>query len=145
MVSKHYLSFLGLDEILRIHEKLNSFVTNTIETSGVFFYAWVIPYGIALIVIALSYYKSLFELPKKTAINFIAAGFIFVSGALGMEMFTGWYIDFKNLEGLQINTIPEIFILYTIEELLEMLGISFFIYSLLNFLSEYKTIKSSRL
>ena len=87
----------------------------------------------------------MFELPKKAAINFVSAGVIFVAGALGMEMFTGWYIDANNLAGLEINTIPEIFILYTIEELLEMLGISFFIFSLLNFLSKYKRIESSSL
>ncbi|WP_405198158.1 hypothetical protein [Christiangramia sp. LLG6405-1] len=133
--------FVGLDEILRIHEKLNRYLSNSWETSGIFYYTWVIPYGVALILIALVCFKSIFALPKQTIRDFILSAFIFLSGALGMEMFTGWYISFQNLEGLYIEKMNSIFVLYTVEELLEMLGISYFIYSLLRFISQYRAIQ----
>jgi len=130
--------FVGLDEILRIHEKLNGYLSNLWDTSGIFYYTWVIPYGIALILIALACFKPLFALPKQTLRHFILSAIIFLLGAVGMEMFTGWYISHQNLEGLDIDRMPFIFVLYTIEELLEMLGISFFIYALLKFIGEYR-------
>jgi len=133
--------FVGLDEILRIHEKLNGYLSSLWETSGIFHYAWVIPYGIAVILIALACFKPLFELPKRTLLNFILSALIFLLGAVGMEMYTGWYIAHENLEGLDIDRMPTIFVLYTIEELLEMLGVGYFIYSLLQFISDYRTKK----
>jgi len=133
--------FVGLDEILRIHEKLNGYLSSLWDTSGVFHYAWVIPYGIAVTLIAIACIKPLFALPKKTLRSFILSAVIFLMGAVGMEMFTGWYIGYQNLEGLDIDRMPAIFVFYTIEELLEMLGVSYFIYSLLNFISDYRIKK----
>jgi len=91
--------------------------------------------------IALACFKPLFALPKQTLRHFILSAIIFLLGAVGMEMFTGWYISHQNLEGLDIDRMPTIFVLYTIEELLEMLGVGYFIYSLLQFISDYRRKK----
>lgn len=128
--------FLGMDELLRIHEKLEG---NSLEGfSGMFLYNWIIYYGIALIILGFILFKSLLKLPKKTLKGFFFAGIIFLSGAIGVENFTGGYIHLHKLsENLIINT-PLVFTLYTIEELLEMIGVSIFIYHLLLFLGQYK-------
>lgn len=130
--------FIGLDELLVIHEKVGRAFSENVETSGIFFFAWVVPYGIALVLIGLVLLKSLLKLPKKTRLNFIMAGAIFVSGAMGIEMFTGWYVEYNQLQNENLLRVPDTFILSTFEELFEMIGIGFFVYSILDFIREYR-------
>src|SRR5690606_13789442 len=97
-------------------------------------------YGILVIVLGFLYLKPLLKLPKKTVNNFIIAGCLFLSGAVGLEMLTGWYID--NLDvtivsGNQLHRIIPIFIFYTFEELLEMLRVTYFIFELVRFQNMY--------
>ncbi|GAA3509368.1 hypothetical protein GCM10022393_22160 [Aquimarina addita] len=125
--------FLALDELLRIHEKIGRYMDTMVDKSGIFYYSWLIPYGIAVILLGILYIKPFFRLPRKTIINFIIAGFIFIMGAMGLEMITGSYIDSSNFGNVELKLIPQIFVLYTIEELLEMIGITFFNYELLRF------------
>lgn len=130
--------FLSLDEILRIHESIEGHSFLLIKTSGTFIYGWIVPYSIALLVVGFIFYKPLLELPKKTLIHFISAGFIFILGAIGIENITGGYTWQEDLDPTIINKYPEIFLLSTLEELLEMLGISYFIYSICRFIDIYK-------
>jgi hypothetical protein len=132
--------FTGLDELLRIHEKVGKAISSSIETSGIFLFSWVIPYGIAVIIISLFLIKPFFSLDKKTIRNFLISGFTFLLGAVGVEMFTGWYIEYHNLDLTRLLVIIDAFILSTIEELLEMLGLSYFIYSLLLLKTEHKKL-----
>ena len=139
--------FLGLDELLRWHEELNGMTTDQIEVSGIFYYAWVIPYGILVIVGGLLYLKPLLRLPKRTVRTFILAGVIFLIGAVGFEMAAGWYIDTHQVEQTPRSvhrTIP-IFVLYTFEETLEMLGMSLFIFEILRFRRDYTYDKADNL
>ena len=39
--------FMSVDEMLELHERLIEPLRGALETSGAFYYAWVIPYGIA--------------------------------------------------------------------------------------------------
>jgi hypothetical protein len=119
--------FLGLDEISAFHEKINAPVRDFLNTSGIFFFAWVIPYGLILFVFVVSYLKFLIQLPKKFMKLFIASGAIYVVGALGFELLGGWQADFFGGDTLMYA------IYYTFEESLEMLGIALFIYTLLTY------------
>lgn len=56
--------FLSIDEIASIHELLGKPVRESLGTSGLLFYAWLIPYGIALIVFVVTY--SIFKISDKT-------------------------------------------------------------------------------
>ncbi|RMB63301.1 hypothetical protein EAX61_02605 [Dokdonia sinensis] len=129
--------FLGADELLRIHEKIGGAFSDNVETSGIFYYSWVIPYGIALIILGIFIVKPLFSLPRRTLISFISAGTIFIIGAVGFEMMGGWYIDNHIIDHSTMYKSRPVFILYTIEELLEMIGLSAFIYALLRFQEKY--------
>jgi len=131
--------FLSFDELLRIHEKIGQFTGNYIKGEGIFYYAWLIPYGILLIVLAFIYAKSLFALPVKIRTNMIISGVLFVAGAVGIEMITGVYIQKNALYTSEVlsNSLT-IFLLYTVEETLEMLGVSYFIYTLFLCLESYK-------
>lgn len=129
--------FVGLDELLRIHEGLGNQISAKTEVSGIFYYSWIIPYGIAVLVLGIFVVKPLFKLPAETQKGFIVSAVIFLSGAVGMEMFTGWYVTTNNLENEPILFMPKTFVFYTIEELLEMIGVTYFIYVLLVFYKKY--------
>ena len=81
--------FLSIDEIASIHERFVNPTKETFKTSGLLYYAWIIPYGIGLIGFIIVYSKFLFELPKDTMVLFLVSGFTFIAGAIGFEMLGG--------------------------------------------------------
>ncbi len=85
--------FLSIDEISMIHEKLIVPTREAFGTSGFLYYAWLIPYGVALIVFILAYTKFLLGLPKNIMLLFLLSGFIFVTGVVGFEMLGGNQAD----------------------------------------------------
>lgn len=87
------LLFLATDEILMIHERINQSSRDLFSTSGFFYFAWVIPYGILLITGALVYFKLFLELPKRSKYLFSLSGFIFILGSIGMEMLGGNHVE----------------------------------------------------
>jgi len=123
--------FLAIDETFIIHENLIVPVRESLGTSGLFFYAWVIPYGIGLLFFLLIFSKFLISLPKKSLIYFVASGTIFVTGAIGFELIGGQHAEIHGRENVAYAMIT------TTEELLEMVGIAFFIYSLFHHIQHY--------
>jgi len=122
--------FLSLDEFISIHEQIVYSMSRIIDSSGMVHpAAWVIPYGIVLIVIVGIYFKFLMSLPPKIRTLFLISGAIFVIGAIGFEIVGGKYDELHGHE----NVIYAL--LYTGEELFEMLGIVFFIYSILMYIA----------
>jgi hypothetical protein len=57
--------FLSVDNISSIHERLATPTRYLLGTSGFLYYAWVIPYSMALCVFVPLYSKFLLSLPKK--------------------------------------------------------------------------------
>jgi hypothetical protein len=123
--------YLSGDEFMSLHEKFMDPVRNTLKTSGIFHFAWVIPGAIFVVICLLAFFRFILALPPKTRHLFIIAGTIFVSGALGMEMVDGYY---ASLYG-EKNYIYVV--LTTIEEFFEMVGIAVFIYALLSYISTH--------
>ena len=120
---------LSLDEAAAIHERLNvlSNLGGTLGAQGIFYNAWVLAVFPPLAVLAILYARFLLRLPTQVRTLFLFSGFLYVGGAVGMEMvgslagsLSGWNV----LYGL----------LAVGEELLELLGISLFIYTLLVYL-----------
>ena len=120
--------FLSIDEIYSIHESLIVPAREFFEASGFLYYAWVIPYGIALVVFIVMYSKFLFDLPRNIMLLFLASGAIFVSGAIGFEMLGGRQADLFGDNNILYS------FYYTCEELFEMLGVAIFIYTLLTYI-----------
>jgi len=128
--------FLSIDELASLHELLIDPLRAGLGTTGIFHFAWVIPYGVLVILLGLKYWKFLTQLPAQTRRSFVLAGAIYIGGALGMEMIDGLY---ASLYGEQNLTYA---FLTTIEEALEMLGIVVFLHALLTYLKRYvKTIQ----
>jgi hypothetical protein len=87
------------------------------------------------VLLGLVYLKFLFRLPKKTMVNFIVAGVVYVGGALGVELIGGRY---REMQGINFTYK----MIATVEESLEMLGVVMFIRALLLYLSEsYKEVQ----
>jgi len=121
--------FLALDEGASIHEKIGDFTEdNIIDASGYFYYEWVIPYAIFVTLFVVGYLSFLFSLPKKIAIQFVIAGTIFLSGAVGLEMLSAQEADLYDTNTVTYS------VLYTTEELLEMIGIVVFVNALLKYI-----------
>jgi hypothetical protein len=126
-------AFLGLDEATKIHENAGDIISYTFEATGIFYFPWVLPYGIALIFLSVIYIPWLFSIPLSNRIEFIISAIVFLSGALGMEMLSAVYAEQTSLDSYEyIRT-------YTIEETLEMLGVLLFIRALIRYM--HVTIK----
>ena len=143
--------FMSIDEVATIHESLStamhkqyagiqtneliaSFLgINPLLTAHFFYYPWVIFAIPAVLIIGTIYLRFTFALPKKIRSLFIIAGTLFVSGALGIEMFSGYII---NIHGTASRSF---FWIATLEEIFEMVSIVIFIHALLRYIEEYTT------
>lgn len=123
--------FLSIDEFAQIHENFIYIVRGIKQVGGLFYFAWVIPYGILLILLIPFMYKFVMNIPIKLRRLMILSGFMYIFGALILEMPEGWVAEKYGYDNLLYST------LCTIEEILEMLGLSLFIFTLLS----YKMIK----
>lgn len=127
--------FLSADETAGIHERLIIPLRTALHTSGFLYFAWVIPYGILLITMMVTYFRFLFSLPVRFRYLMIFAGILYVAGALGGELISGQWSDLHGQENLTYTLIT------TCEETLEMVGILVFVYALMSYItSELKDL-----
>jgi len=120
--------FLSVDESASLHERLITPVREAFSTTGIFYYAWVIPYGCFVILMIAVYVRFVFSLPKKIRFMFLLSGAIFVAGAIGGEFVGGYWYESHGVDNLTYAVIT------MFEESLEMIGIVIFIYALLSYL-----------
>lgn len=123
--------FLAIDENCSIHEVFIPITRKVIDVRGIFYFAWVIPASVLIIVFLAVFRKFVFQLPKKYKNLFILAGTIYLSGALGMELLGGYIVDSFGFNTMQYVVVS------TIEELLEMFGVVIFINALLSYIQSY--------
>jgi hypothetical protein len=127
---------LSLDEAASVHEILIPF-GGLFNARGLLMFIWVIPGMIFVLSVALVYWKFLLALPAKTRYLFLAAGAVYVSGTIGLEMMGGQYIHLTGKWGGM-----GLALILAMEELLEMLGIFIFIYALLSYIdTNFKDIQ----
>lgn len=113
--------YLSMDEAARLHEILIDPLRNATGASGVFYFSWIIVAIPLVFLFVLLYLRFLLSLPRKTAIQFVFAGAVFITGAVGFEMLGGVFHGTFGIYGG----------LTAIEETLENLGVGLFIVSLL--------------
>jgi hypothetical protein len=111
------LFLLSLDEIAMIHELPIEPLREQFGAGGALYYPWVIP-GAALVAgIGCLFLRFFWHLPRRTRCLFFLAGVVFVSGSIGVEMYSGVQADLSGEENLDYALVV------TIEEFLEMLGV----------------------
>jgi hypothetical protein len=127
--------FLSADETAGIHERMISPLRSALHTSGILYFAWVIPYGILLIGMMVIYFRFLFTLPVRFRYLIIFAAILYIGGALGGELLGGYWTERYGQENITYTLIT------TCEESLEMVGILVFTYTLMSYIaSELKDL-----
>lgn len=117
-----FLSFLfvyiSIDEFASIHERLIIPVRETFDLSGLLYFAWVVPYGMLVAILAVALLPFLRRLDPEVRRRFIIAAIVFLSGAVGMELIGGrLYESLDQQRNLTYDLIT------TCEEILEMTGL----------------------
>ncbi len=112
--------FLACDEYFVIHDSLNDPLREKFGLGGAFYFGWVIPYAVALILLLPLAWKFLRSLPIKTQSLFAFSGFIYVFGAFGMELISASHREIHGRDNITFAVAT------TIEESLEILGVSLF-------------------
>ena len=120
---------MAFDEAAGVHEHLILPVRETLNATGWFFFAWVVPAWIFVAVFSLVYLRFLLALPKPFMRLFILSGALYVGGALGVEMPGGAYAELHGTDTFAFQMIA------TAEEVLEMGGLALFSYTLIRFLA----------
>lgn len=129
--------FLSADEALGLHELWYEAVKSHFKLSGFLYAGWVIPYGLAVLLLGVTFWRFLMKLPARTRRLFIVAGAIYVVGALCMEMVGGKYLEMVGGVDTPDDQRGVAWVIYaTIEETLEMAGIVVFIYALTSYIDE---------
>jgi hypothetical protein len=126
--------YLAIDEAASIHELLIAPMQHLLQIrqGGFLYFAWVVPMGILLLGFVAIYWNFVLRLPRKTRRLFVAAGCIYVGGALGMEMVGGQLLAFHPETHVVGKTI--FVLVLALEETLELVGLSLLIYALLDFM-----------
>ncbi len=127
--------FLAVDDGAAIHENIIRPLRDALNTSGVLYFAWVIPYGIFVVVLGLVYLRFLFSLPARIRYLIIFAGILYVGGALGFELIGGNWAELYGQENVTYE------LLTTCEQSLQMAGVLVFVYALMSYIaSELKDL-----
>lgn len=121
--------YLSLDDGAAIHENIIRPLRDALHTSGVLYFAWVIPYGIFVIAVGVIYLRFLFSLPVRTRFLIISAGILFVGGALGFELIGGYWTERYGEQNVAYELIT------TCEQSLQMAGILVFVYALMSYIA----------
>ena len=119
---------LSLDEMASLHEMASGTLRRLFHLEGAFYFAWVLPAGVGLILLGLLYVRFLWRLPSRTRSLFLAAALLYVGGALGMELVGGALVTQYGFHDIRY------FWAATVEEFCEMMGVVVFIFALLDYL-----------
>jgi signal transduction histidine kinase len=123
--------FLGfsIDEVAMIHESFGGAISRDGfgQLSGIFYYSWVLVGLGAVVLVGMTYFRFLLKLSKRSRTLFVLSAAIFVGGGIGVEMLNGaiserhgsWNLGYALMTG--------------VEELMEMGGISIFLYALADY------------
>lgn len=114
-------TLLALDEFAAIHERFIEPVQERFDTSGLLYWAWVIPYAIGVVVLALIYSRWLTRLDRRVRTGFLLSGALYIGGAVVLEAVSGWYFEREGARDLGFDLIS------TVEELLELAGLLLFL------------------
>jgi len=96
---------------------------------GIFLFGWVIVAIPLVILFVVAFFRFFFHLPRKTKILFGLAGGLYVGGAIGFELVGAGYVSQYGQQNFTYILIA------MIEESMEVTGLVFLIYALLDYVS----------
>lgn len=123
--------YLAIDEFAQVHEGISAALAYTAGISDERrFYLWLLPFALLAVLIAISLLRFFFQLSHADQRRFALAGGLYLGGALGLEAVAALHATAGGL-----NTFGHA-VIFTLEELAEMLGLAALIYALLCHLGE---------
>lgn len=122
--------YLSLDEAALIHEMINQPLTESLGLGGVFYFSWVLPFGLFVLIFVVCYLRFLGHLPGRFRRRFVLAGAVYVGGALGTELPVSWWYERHGGDNLTYG------LLNVAQESLEILGATLFCAALLAYIRQ---------
>ena len=116
--------FLALDESISIHERLIDPLRQALDATGIFYYTWIIPYGIGVGLVSIFAIPVFWRMQKKIRFWFGLSAATYLFATIGLEMISGKYLVMMNEQ----KDIVWIFMV-TLEESLEMVGLIILVYA----------------
>ena len=110
-------ALLAADELVSLHERITEPLRGTLHTTGLLYFAWILPYGTATLVLGLVYFRFLLRLPSSLRNRMVVAGVIYIGGAVGIEAVEGAYLE-------RVHDVHDLTfeLLASLEESMEMAG-----------------------
>lgn len=126
--------FLAVDEATMVHEYLSAPVRGLLDADWVPHLAWVLPYGAAMILLAVVLLPWFLKLDRASQIRFVAAGGIFVLGAVGFELLESQQVsailaDHPDTDIMQLQH-PVVDLLILFEESCELIGLGLLLHAI---------------
>lgn len=112
---------ISMDEVVGLHEGVSSLF----DLGGVWYFGWVIPAALLVVVLAALYLPFLAQLEPATRRRFIVAGALYVTGAVLFELPLGAWTEERGSSNLGYGLID------WVEESLEIAGVTLFIGALI--------------
>jgi len=116
--------FLAFDESISIHERLINPLRQALGATGIFYYAWIIPYGIGVGLVSIFAIPVFWRMQKRIRFWFGLSAATYLVATIGLEMISGKYLVMMN-EQKDIVWI----LMVTLEESLEMVGLIILVYA----------------
>lgn len=116
---------LSLDEVAAVHEWLSAALSARFDNTGLFYFAWTLPALVVCLAGLACFIPFILGFGGFDRILLIGSAFVFLSGAIGMEMLGGAEAEAGGIETLRYR------MLATIEESLEYAGLLLFLLFLL--------------
>lgn len=112
---------LSIDEVAGLHGSMRGPVRRLLDIDNPLFYGWVLPAIMVMAVAAVYFYPLIPTLPTKVRRRILIAGTAFVVGAIGLEM-VGGVLAQSGMRGGWTY-----FMVSTIEELVEIISVFYFV------------------
>lgn len=128
---------MSIDEGASLHElAIEPFQDRLDIDTGLFFFAWVIPAAVIVILIIATFFRFWMQLPKRIRFLLAVAALVFIAGGLGMEMISGAFWQANGFENSFQYRIYN-----AIEEAGEFYGVNIALYAFLLTVIEYRKEK----
>lgn len=122
--------FLSIDEASSLHERLIKPMREYSDAGRLFYFAWIVPGIVAVLLFGLTFLMFFLHLDKKFKILFFISLAVYIGGVIGGEIVSGYYAANLGLKNFTYAVVA------SLEESVEMVGASMIIYSLLVYIKD---------
>jgi hypothetical protein len=123
--------YISIDEAAVIHEEFSRLFKDMPDVNGWLHYKWVIPGSIAVVLLVLAFLRFFLHLEKRYKLLFFISSGIYLAGALGTELISGYYANQYGTKSFTYSAMT------TMEESLEWFGVILLIFTLLKYIETH--------